>query len=153
MEPQRTLTADTLPSDQHHAEYALESFNEFYRSIDRAWKLWSDYLTDALNWSNCLGIWDLANQHSIKSVQESALTLILGVFGKVIKGEEFKNISADTLAKLLASDEINIHSEEQAFEALTIWIDHYVDDRKAAFPKLFNCIRVDQLKREVSSVS
>lgn len=46
MEPQRTSTADTLPPDdnmdanseqplllhEYHAEYVLESFNEFYRT-------------------------------------------------------------------------------------------------------------------------
>lgn len=123
-----------------------------YLQIDRAMELCTEYLTNTLNWSNCLSIWLLANRHSIKAVHKLASLCVLGGFKKVVTRDEFKNINDETLAELLARDDINVHSEEQVFEALTIWIAHDVHCRMVFFPKLFNLIRVDQMKQEVSSV-
>lgn len=117
--------------------------------IDRIRHLCGEYLIETLSLSNCLNNLLMANKYAIDEATKVASNCVFGEFRKVIKGDEFKEINDETLAMLLSCENINIYSEEEAFEALTIWIDENVDGRKAFFPKLFHLIRIEQLKEKV----
>ena len=51
-------------------------------------------------------------------------------FIDVVQNEEFMDISAKQLSRLLANDDLNILSEERVFEAALAWIKYDPDVRK-----------------------
>lgn len=56
--------------------------------------------------------------------------------------QEFLILPPEEVAKLLASDDLNIQNEEIIYSALIMWINHDIANRKKYLAKLMSHIRL-----------
>jgi len=63
----------------------------------------------------------------------------------VIKNQEFLLMPASELVKLLSSDELNVSSEEEVYQALLSWINFDLANRRKSAAKLLGCVRLPLL--------
>ena len=72
-------------------------------------------------------------------LEEAALSYILEHFETIIansESEEYNGLSCEELEELFGYDELNIRSEEHAFEAIVKWISIEPDSRSQDMSKL-----------------
>ena len=72
-----------------------------------------EFLIRQLDVTNCLGFSDFAERHNCLELQAAADKFTLQNFQAVAEGEEFLMLPPEHLARLLASDELNVEPEEQ----------------------------------------
>lgn len=72
-----------------------------------------EFLIRQLDASNCLGFSDFAERHNCRDLLAAADKYTLQHFQTVADGEEFLMLPPEHLARLLASDELNVQPEEQ----------------------------------------
>ncbi|XP_077292178.1 kelch-like protein 4 [Arctopsyche grandis] len=82
---------------------------------------------------------------------------LLNNFLKITKHKRFLNMSADTVKRLLSSDDLQVSSEEQVFEGLSQWVKHDWTNRKNDLYSLMKCVRfplcsISFLLEEVTSL-
>lgn len=78
-----------------------------------------------------------------KQLVDIAQSYILSNFDKVSnESEEFLEIEADLLFQFLASDELNVKSEEVAFEILIKWVEHDKELRKRVLLNVLKTVRM-----------
>ncbi|XP_059617803.1 kelch-like protein 5 [Phlebotomus argentipes] len=106
------------------------------------------FLERHLSPSNWLGIAEFADQHSYDALLEAARKYANQHFLEVCKEPEFLQISAKQLGKLLASDDLNVPSEEDVFRALLAWFQRASEERKNYIPDLLVLIRLHHLSPE-----
>ncbi|XP_059617771.1 kelch-like protein 5 [Phlebotomus argentipes] len=106
------------------------------------------FLTRHLNHSNCLGIAEIAELHNCDGLAITSSYYISQHFLKVCENQEFVEISAEQLAKLLACDDLNVSSEEDVFNALLVWLKGEFKHRKKFIPTLLGLIRLHRLNPE-----
>lgn len=68
---------------------------------------------------------------------------------EVIRNQEFLLLPATEIAKLLASDDMNIPNEETILNALLTWVRHDLEQRKKDLSKLLANIRLPLLAPQV----
>lgn len=69
---------------------------------------------------------------------------------QVCKNQEFYQLSADQLATLLKSDDLNVPTEQDVFHALISWVKYDLDAREKYIPELLGLIRLPLLPPAVS---
>lgn len=65
---------------------------------------------------------------------------------QVIHNQEFLQLSVDQMAILLASDDLNVTSEQHIFEALMCWINHDPVARKPHIARLLELVKLPLLE-------
>ncbi len=108
-------------------------------------KATSKFLIGQLHPSNCLGIRTFAKTHGSSSLFVAAGEYFRNHFMDAVKNDEFMNLSADDLAFLIDSDEINVRSEEDVYRAVESWVLHDTEARKDALPALLQHVRLPLL--------
>lgn len=88
------------------------------------------FLKRQLHPSNCIGISLFADQQGCVDLQLAAHVYTTEHFMEVVCNQEFLQLSAEEVAKLLASDDLNVPSEESVFLALMGWVKHDLTNRK-----------------------
>lgn len=68
---------------------------------------------------------------------------------EVIRNQEFVLLPANEIAKLLASDDMNIPNEETILNALLTWVRHDLEQRRKDLSKLLAYIRLPLLAPQV----
>ena len=68
---------------------------------------------------------------------------------EVIDSQKFVLLAADEIAKLLASDDLNIPNEELMFQALMLWLRHDLPERKIELPHLLSLIKLPLISPQV----
>lgn len=68
---------------------------------------------------------------------------------QVCKNQEFHQLTAEQLAQLLKSDDLNVPTEEDVFHALMAWIQYDFDAREKFIPELLGLIRLPLLPPSV----
>ena len=76
------------------------------------------------------GIVAFADRHNCTELVTESESFARQHFIDVVQNEEFMDISAKQLSRLLANDDLNILSEERVFEAALAWIKYDPDVRK-----------------------
>lgn len=71
-------------------------------------------------------------------------------FMEVIRNQEFLLLPATEIAKLLASDDMNIPNEETILNALLTWVRHDLEQRRKDLSKLLAYIRLPLLAPQVN---
>lgn len=66
------------------------------------------------------------------------------------KNQEFYQLSAEQLSSLLKSDDLNVPSEQEVFNALMDWVQHDFSGREKHIPDLLALIRLPLLSPAVS---
>lgn len=62
------------------------------------------------------------------------------------KNQEFFQLSAEQLANLLKSDDLNVTTEEEVFYSLMEWVQHDQANREKDVPDLLSLIRLPLLR-------
>lgn len=110
------------------------------------------FLRDKLNASNCLMTWTLTEPFAnLKELTELALTFVEENFVEVTESHEFLLLDVIHLSTLLSSDDLNVYSEEEVFNALSKWVSYDRDNRQCNVKNLLSTIRSSQLKLKVKS--
>ncbi|KAK0170163.1 hypothetical protein PV328_010760 [Microctonus aethiopoides] len=113
--------------------------------IDAVVKACCQFLIKQLHPSNCLGICMFADSQGCEQLFKVAHTYITEHFMEVMKSQEFLSLSADDVAKLFESDDLNIPSEEIVFRALINWLDYDIESRRNDASKLLGLVRLPLL--------
>nr|XP_057905708.1 kelch-like protein 20 [Doryrhamphus excisus] len=90
---------------------------------------------------NCVGIHCFAEAHSCKQLEKRSMDYILEHFSCVCQQEEFLSLCVDKLTEILASDDVNVSSEELVFEAAMLWLNK-CPSRKQSFDKVLEHVRL-----------
>ncbi|CAF1065334.1 unnamed protein product [Rotaria sordida] len=99
--------------------------------------------------SNCFDLYRFALKHNLQDLTETIWNYILDHFSIVIQNNhEFLELSFDEMKQLLASDNINVQSEEIVYEAFISWLDYDLNRHNDYLAKLFNLIRLPLIKRK-----
>ncbi|XP_059617043.1 kelch-like protein 1 [Phlebotomus argentipes] len=106
------------------------------------------FLKHHLDATNCLELAEFAERHSCDTLLTFAQDYIDLNFLQVIENQEFVQLSAEELGKLLARDYLNVPSEEDVFHALLTWFRHDSEKRENCIPSLLAHIRIHQLQPE-----
>ena len=110
--------------------------------IPRVVKTCSDYLLQQIHASNCLGICSFAASHGCDSLRRTAEEYIQEHFMEVVKHEEYLHLPCESIVQLLSSDYINLTKEEDAFEAVLLWLCYHPNERLTHVHKLLRCVRL-----------
>ena len=120
-------------------------------------KACSDFLSRQLHPSNCLGIKSFADAHSCTELLHASEKYINEHFTDVVKNEEFLLLPHEDLAAMLASEELNVDSEEDVYNSLITWARHDLEERQSLLAVLLEKIRlpllsasflIDQVEKE-----
>ncbi|KAF4019848.1 hypothetical protein G4228_011396, partial [Cervus hanglu yarkandensis] len=103
------------------------------------------FLMKQLHPSNCLGIRSFADAQGCTDLHKVAHNYTMENFMEVIRNQEFVLLPASEIAKLLASDDMNIPNEETILNALLTWVRHDLDQRRKDLSKLLAYIRLPLL--------
>lgn len=109
-----------------------------------------DYYFTNLNAAKCLSILEMADQHNIVGLKETAHNFFVDNFVEVCKSDEFLQLSPEKLSALLKDDEMDGSKEEHVFSALMRWAKHDVENRKQSLEGLSECVRFQHIKNSVS---
>lgn len=113
----------------------------------------AEFLHDKMDTTNCLTTWiTLEPFLNLGGLADAARTITEQNFLDVIKDDDYLQLDEQHLLTLLKSDELNVWSEEQVFNALVKWVDYDVDSRASRASDLLSVIRLTQLKPKVSEI-
>ena len=99
------------------------------------------FLAQHLHPSNCLGIEDFAHLHVCDQLESEAHQFTLDNFSAVVEYEEFLELPLPRLITYLASDLIDVRTEETVFEATLLWLEHNLELRRSYVPEVMSHIR------------
>uniref|UniRef100_F7BZE4 Kelch like family member 5 n=1 Tax=Callithrix jacchus TaxID=9483 RepID=F7BZE4_CALJA len=103
------------------------------------------FLMKQLHPSNCLGIRSFADAQGCTDLHKVAHNYTMEHFMEVIRNQEFVLLPASEIAKLLASDDMNIPNEETILNALLTWVRQDLEQRRKDLSKLLAYIRLPLL--------
>lgn len=106
-----------------------------------------------VNKSNCLGFWALAHSYELKDLTELAFPFVLRHFLEIVQYNDFQRLICVVLKELLENDALQVHSEEDVFNAIIDWVEFDSINRKANFPVLIRCVRLHLLPSTVSPIN
>lgn len=100
--------------------------------------------------SNCLGIWNIAEQYTLEDLKNYTREFTLRHFVKVANSAELEHISSTRLSEILGSDDLKIDGEEEIFSVSMRWIQFDTEQRKGAFGTLIENVRFAHVRRSVN---
>lgn len=98
---------------------------------------------------NCIGIQGFAEVHGFQELYRKATEEIMENFHAVVEGEEFLHLEFSKLQGVLASDDLNIDSEDSVLDAAILWLTNDLAKREEHKYKLLSLIRIPLLSPEV----
>lgn len=110
----------------------------------------AEFLSNHLNASNCLTIWAAVDRYlNFKDLVEMAMNYAKVHFVEVIETDEFFELDSNRLLILLTSDDLNVWSEEDVFQAMVNWVIYNEEVRAAHVHELLSAVRFTQLTPNV----
>ncbi|XP_007538004.1 kelch-like protein 4 [Erinaceus europaeus] len=109
----------------------------------------SNFLIKQLHPSNCLGIRSFGDVQGCTELLSVAHKYTMENFTEVLKNQEFLQLPANEISKLLCSDDINVPDEETIFHALMQWVGHDVQARQRDLAMLLSYIRLPFLSPQL----
>ncbi|XP_069941276.1 kelch-like protein 5 isoform X2 [Cherax quadricarinatus] len=104
-----------------------------------------DFLTKQLHPANCLGIQLFADTQGCSELHRLASTYTAEHFQEVMQHQEFVQLPTEEAARLLASDDLNVPSEELIFQALVVWLKHDLETRTKDMARLLGLVKLPLL--------
>ncbi|XP_067846257.1 actin-binding protein IPP [Heptranchias perlo] len=101
----------------------------------------SDFLKGQIDPSNCVGIYQFAEQIACHDLIEFSENYIYVHFLEVCKAEEFMGLAKDQLVKILKSEELQIEDEYQVFTAAMEWVLKDMGKRKKYVIEVLDPVR------------
>jgi len=104
-----------------------------------------EFLKRQLDPSNCLGIRAFADTHSCQDLLHYADKFTQDRFQEVMESEEFLLLPINQLIDIITSDELNVRSEEQVYNAIITWVKYSVPERRQHLSHALEHVRLSQL--------
>ncbi len=89
--------------------------------LKSACEVCEQFLVDALNPANCIGLYRMATEQKVKLIKAKAEEVMMNKFQEVISYPEFQNLTVPELEQYIQSDNINIQNEDVVFGAVVRW--------------------------------
>ncbi|XP_056306341.1 kelch-like protein 40b [Danio aesculapii] len=106
------------------------------------------FLQKRLSLSNCLAIFRLGLMLDCPRLAISARNFACERFQFITRDEEFLQLTPSELAAVMASDSLNVETEQDVFEALIKWVGHDQENRIGDLPDLLDCVRLRLVPRD-----
>uniref|UniRef100_A0AAY4ADX9 Kelch-like protein 20 n=1 Tax=Denticeps clupeoides TaxID=299321 RepID=A0AAY4ADX9_9TELE len=83
----------------------------------------------------------------IRDIDERAMELLIdfAYTSQVMESEEFMLLPANQLIDIISSDELNVRSEEQVFNAVMAWVKYSIQERRPQLPQVLQHVRLPLL--------
>ncbi|XP_049611397.1 kelch repeat and BTB domain-containing protein 12-like isoform X1 [Syngnathus scovelli] len=94
----------------------------FLLHVDGAFRLCQRHMEARMDASNCVGLYHWARDLGATSLADCAFRYLCQHFTQVCEEEEVLDLDAQSLADLLASDDLNISQEEVVLELVLRWV-------------------------------
>jgi len=95
-----------------------------------------------LTWIIVTGIFKFARHYFCHDLEKQGRKYIRHHFKRILQeSTEFKDLLCDELEAILRDDELNVKNEEIVFDAVKIWVEAKVEERRVYLPRLLKCIR------------
>nr|XP_020468649.1 kelch-like protein 12 [Monopterus albus] len=120
----------------------LETAN--FLQLERARLLCCKFLERELHLSNCLGMMAYAWQLGCAQLYAAARQVVLTHFPAISAEQDFLSLSKETIADILASDDLAIHKDDLALEAILRWVV-FDPKREEHFLELVALVRPESL--------
>ncbi|XP_072366926.1 actin-binding protein IPP isoform X3 [Scyliorhinus torazame] len=101
----------------------------------------SDFLKGQVDPSNCVGIYQFAEQIACHDLIEFTESYIYVHFLEVCKTEEFMGLEKDVVVKILKNEELHIEDEYQVFTAAMEWVLKDMGKRKKYVIEVLDPVR------------
>lgn len=105
----------------------------------------SEYLIKELHAVNAIGIYRFAELHNWKKLKIAALHFIQSYFPQIINEDELYELSKDQIIKFLLSENLQVDSEFQVFQAAMRWITHDIVERRRFVFEILKFVRLSLL--------
>lgn len=128
---------------QHNVQSVLPAANLF--QLTPLLRNCCRFLQSQLHPSNCLGIWKFAETHSCFDLYNKVFSYILRHFTKVMRTEEFKDLTVEEVCEVLCQDNLSVPSERCVLEAVDLWLQTDLPSRRDSLKDILPCIRLSQL--------
>uniref|UniRef100_A0A665WXM4 BTB domain-containing protein n=1 Tax=Echeneis naucrates TaxID=173247 RepID=A0A665WXM4_ECHNA len=115
-----------------------------FLQLERARLLCCKFLERELHLSNCLGMMAYAWQLGCTQLYAAARQVVLTHFSAIVTEEDFLSLPKETIADLLASDDLSIHKDDMALEATLRWAS-FDPKREEHFLELVELVRPESL--------
>ncbi|TKS74622.1 Kelch-like protein 23 [Collichthys lucidus] len=115
-----------------------------FLQLERARLLCCKFLERELHLSNCLGMMAYAWQLGCIQLYKAARQVALSHFSAIVAEEDFLSLSKESIADLLASDDLAIHKDDLALEATMRWVS-FDQKREEHFLELTELVRPESL--------
>lgn len=115
-----------------------------FLQLDHARLLCCKFLERELHLSNCLGMMAFAWQRGCAQLYTAARQVALTHFSAIVAEEDFLSLSKETVADLLASDDLAIHKDDLAVNATLRWVS-FDSKREEHFLELIQLVRPESL--------
>lgn len=104
-----------------------------------------EFLKRQLDPSNCLGIRAFADTHACRELLRIADKFTQHNFQEVMEHEEFLLLPLTQLIDIISSDELNVRSEEQVFQAVMSWVKYNMTERRVHLAHVLQHVRMPLL--------
>jgi len=104
-----------------------------------------EFLKRQLDPSNCLGIRAFADTHACRDLLRIADKFTQNNFQEVMDSEEFLLLPPNQLVDIIASDELNVRTEEQVFNAVMSWVRYNAAERRPHLAAVVQHVRLPLL--------
>ncbi|XP_042273399.1 kelch-like protein 23 isoform X2 [Thunnus maccoyii] len=132
----------SLALDRENVLGILETAD--FLQLEQARLLCCKFLERELHLSNCLGMMAYAWQLGCTQLYAAARQVVLTHFSAIVAEEDFVYLSKETVAHLLASDDLAIHKDDLAVEATLRWVS-FDPKREEHFLELIELVRPESL--------
>lgn len=132
----------SLALDRENVLGILETAD--FLQFEQARLLCCKFLERELHLSNCLGMMTYAWLLGCINLYTAARQVVLTHFTAVSAEEDFLSLSKETIADLLASDDLAIHKDDLALEAILRWVS-FDPKREEHFLELIELVRPESL--------
>jgi len=89
-----------------------------------------EFLKRQLDPSNCLGIRAFADTHACRDLLRIADKFTQHKFVEVVENEEFLLLPIEQLIEICRSEELNVTTEEQVYQAVMAWVKYNIAERR-----------------------
>jgi len=104
-----------------------------------------EFLKRQLDPSNCLGIRAFADTHACRDLLRIADKFTQNNFQEVMESEEFLLLPPNQLVDIISSDELNVRTEEQVFNAVMAWVRYNAAERRPHLAAVVQHVRLPLL--------
>ncbi|XP_068447648.1 kelch-like protein 23 [Clinocottus analis] len=132
----------SLSLDRENVLGILETAD--FLQLERARLVCCKFLERELHLSNCLGMMAFAWQRGCTQLYTAARQVVLTHFSAIVAEEDFLSLSKETVADLLACDDLVIHKDDLAVEATLSWVS-FDSKREKHFMELIQLVRPESL--------